>query len=83
MFRKFFIIIFVGSILLILPWGIISMMTSFLVYRDVDHIPPREVGLLLGTSPGSNGRINLFFATRIEAAKELYEKKKIKHILVS
>ena len=83
MLRKLITLIFIGSVFLILPWGIISMMTSFLVYRDVDHIPEREVGLLLGTSPGSNGRTNLFFSTRIEAAKELYEKKKIKHILVS
>lgn len=66
-----------------LPWGIISMMTSFLVYRDVDTIPEREVGLLLGTTPGSNGQVNLFFSTRIEATKELYEKEKIHHILVS
>lgn len=66
-----------------LPWGIISMTTSFLVYRDVDMTPEREVGLLLGTSPGVGGQTNLFFSTRIEATKELYEKGKIHHILVS
>ena len=38
--------------------------------------------MLLGTTPGVNGS-NLFFKTRIEAAKELYERGKIKHIIVS
>lgn len=80
--RRFLYILIIGSIVLMLPWGIISMMTSFLVYRDVDTIPEREVGLLLGTTPGVNSQ-NLFFTTRIEATKELYEKGKIHHILVS
>lgn len=81
--RKILYFFIFTSTLLILPWGIISMMTSFLVYRDTDNIPIREVGLLLGTSPWTNGQVNLFFSTRIEATKELYEKGKIHHVLVS
>jgi SanA protein len=64
------------------PWAIISLSVSDRVYRDIDTVPTREVGVLLGTSPGANGS-NLFFTTRIEAAKELYERGKIKQIIVS
>jgi SanA protein len=65
-----------------LPWAIISFSTESQVYRNVDDVPSREVGLLLGTTPGINSS-NLFFRTRIEATKELYERGKIQHILVS
>lgn len=58
-------------------------MVSGSVYRDVDKLPSYEVGLLLGTSPSVNGMNNIFFSTRIEAAKTLYERGKIQHILVS
>jgi len=62
---------------------IVSWSVSGDVYRDITALPEREVWLLLGTSPSSNGRINLFYTTRIEAAKMLYEQGKIHHILVS
>ena len=68
--------------LLITPWVIISVSVSDKVYRDIETIPTREVGVVLGTTPGIGGS-NLFFTTRIEAAKELYERKKISHIIVS
>ena len=80
--RKFILTICILGILLMLPWGIISLSTQNLVYRDVEDTPEREVGLLLGTTPGINSS-NLYFRTRIEAAKELFERGKIHHILVS
>ena len=66
-----------------MPWGIISWQTHDRVYRDIDTMWEYEVGLLLGTTPSVQWQENLFFTTRIEAAKELYERGKIKHILVS
>lgn len=66
-----------------LPWGIVSLSIQDKVYRDVDAIPEREVGLLLGTTPSIDGVNNVFYSTRIEAAKMLYERGKIHHILVS
>ncbi len=80
--RKFLQILLAFWIFLMLPWGIISLSTQNRVYREVESIPSREVGLLLGTTPGINSS-NLFFRTRIEATKELYERGKIRHILVS
>ena len=75
--------IFIVVCILALPWMIISWSTTSSIYRDVDTIPERSVGLLLGTSPSSQGMVNIFYATRIEAAKMLYEKGKIHHIIVS
>lgn len=54
------------------------------VYDDTRLLPENKVGLLLGTSPMlENGRNNLYFDYRIEAAAELYKSGKIKYILVS
>ncbi|MBC7498472.1 YdcF family protein [Candidatus Gracilibacteria bacterium] len=80
--RKLFLFILVSAMLLMTPWVIISVSESDRVYRDIETIPTREVGVVLGTTPGVGGS-NLFFTTRIEAAKELYERKKISHIIVS
>ena len=54
------------------------------VYSDVDEIPHREVGLLLGTNPkGRRGGVNMFYNYRIDAAVELYEAGKVDRILIS
>ncbi|MBX9809589.1 YdcF family protein [Candidatus Gracilibacteria bacterium] len=74
--------IFVLPSILVLPWVIISVSTHGKLYKSVETIPAYEVGVLLGTTPGVNSS-NLFFKTRIEATKELYERGKIKHIIVS
>ena len=81
--KKIFLFIFFAAFLLSLPWIIITGVTSGVIYRDVDAIPENFAGLLLGTTPSINGVNNVFFSTRIEAAKALYERRKIRHILVS
>lgn len=49
--------------------------------RSMDH---RAVGLLLGTSKYlTNGRINLYYQYRLEAAIQLFRAKKIDYLLVS
>lgn len=54
------------------------------VYNNVKDIPYREVGLLLGTSPTTiNGRTNIYYTYRIDAAVKLYKAKKISRILIS
>lgn len=62
----------------------ISVYGKNLVYNSVEKIPYNKVGLVLGTSRKlANGRKNLYFKHRIEAAVALYKAKKIKYILVS
>ena len=54
------------------------------VYSDVEEIPHREVGLLLGTNPkGRRGGVNTFYNHRIDAAVALYEAGKVDRILIS
>lgn len=54
------------------------------VHDATDTVPAREYGLLLGTSKTlRNGRPNLYFRYRIDAAVELYRAGKIRKILVS
>ena len=54
------------------------------VYSDVDEIPHRGVGLLLGTSPkGRRGGVNIFYNHRIDAAVELYEAGKVDRFIIS
>lgn len=54
------------------------------IFRSVDAVPVREVGLVLGTSKETKrGRPNLHFNQRIEAAVALYRAGKVHHLLVS
>lgn len=54
------------------------------IFRSVDAIPAREVGLVLGTSKETgHGRPNLHFNQRIAAAVALYRAGKVHHLLVS
>ena len=54
------------------------------VYDRADTIPPREDGLLLGTSERRrDGGDNPYFKYRIAAAAKLYHMGKVKHLLVS
>ncbi len=54
------------------------------VFDNANRIPSNEVGLVLGTSKYTvYGNQNPYFANRIHAAVELYNRKKIKHLIVS
>ena len=54
------------------------------VFNSVKNIPANKVGLVLGTVKYlRNGRVNLYYKFRLEAAIKLYNSKKIKYIVVS
>ena len=54
------------------------------VYSDVERIPHREVGVLLGTNPkGRRGGANMFYNHRIDAAVALYEAGKVDRFIIS
>ena len=53
-------------------------------YNAIENIPYNEVGLVLGTSKSlANGRVNLYFKYRMEAAARLFNAGKIDYNLVS
>lgn len=55
-----------------------------LLFDSVEAIPKNRVGLLLGCVPRlSDGRQNLYFVHRVEAAARLYHSHRIEYLLVS
>lgn len=63
---------------------IIKQATQKDIYQTIANTPQKKVALLLGTSRyTTRGTTNLFFKHRINAAAELYQQGKIKHIIVS
>jgi vancomycin permeability regulator SanA len=48
------------------------------IYDTIAAVPARPVGLVLGTEPGS-----VFMAERLNAAAQLYQAGKVRHLLVS
>ncbi|WP_248723609.1 vancomycin high temperature exclusion protein [Seonamhaeicola sp. ML3] len=62
----------------------ISIQAKNLIYDNVHSIPKNKVGLVLGAGKlTANGRINLYYLYRLEAAITLYKSGKIDYILVS
>ena len=54
------------------------------IYNDVNAVPAREVGLVLGTSRlARSGRPNQYFRARIEAAAALYRAGKVRKLILS
>lgn len=75
----------VGLLLLILiNYAAISLSTNQYIFSDINKTPNNKVGLVLGTSVQlRDGRINLYFKNRIDAASNLYFAEKIEYIVVS
>lgn len=83
-FSFFLIIISVFLIISIFIFFYISKYSKPFLFDNTNYIEENKVGLLLGTSPiTSAGERSLFFITRMEAAKNLLDNKKIEYILVS
>jgi SanA protein len=62
---------------------ILTQNSGRLFTREADT-PVRDIALVLGASPTlSDGRVNLHFASRIDAAASLYHAGKVRHLLVS
>ncbi|WP_282037368.1 SanA/YdcF family protein [Saccharicrinis aurantiacus] len=63
---------------------LVENVASSRVYNSTKEIPYNKVGLFLGTGKVlSNGRINLYYKYRIEAAVKLFQSGKVECILVS
>ena len=81
-----------GLLLILLGLGLltgfvdhwISRQTRTRLYSDLTQVPAKSVGLLLGTRPTlPDGRVNLYFQYRIDAALALYRAGKVQHLLLS
>jgi len=73
-----------GILFIIVSNSIVERKTKNSLFDNTEVIPKNKVGLLLGTGKHlRDGRINLFYKYRIEAAAKLFNSKKIDFILVS
>lgn len=54
------------------------------LFTNVDKLPPRDAGLVLGTAARlGTGDVNPFFKYRMDAAAKVYHAGKVRHLLVS
>ena len=85
--RYFFIVL---VLIMVVCGGVIGICnivvkrhTQGRIYADVNDIPYRKVGLVLGTVPVKNGRLNRYYQYRMDAAAELYFANKVSYLLLS
>lgn len=84
LWRLFWTALIVIALLTLLANRWVINSTDAYVYRNWALLPENDVGLVLGTSPYTgNGKPNPHFYGRIEAAVQLYQIGKIRHIIVS
>lgn len=77
-----FLIFSISSIFLINFW--ISWKTAAYIYSDIDKLPAKSVGLVLGTSKyARNGLTNYYYRYRIDGATQVFQHKKVNYLLLS
>lgn len=84
-FIKIGLIFFLFSLIAILGANkLVEKTAKGKIYNSTSEMPHNKIGLFLGTGKIlSNGRINLYYKYRINAAVELYDSGKIDFVLVS
>lgn len=83
-FKIGFIFFFISVISILGSDRIVEKSAEGNIYNSTKQIPYNKVGLLLGTGKILlNGRINLYYKNRIDAAIKLFNSGKISFILVS
>ncbi len=62
----------------------VSISSNKKIYKDINSLPDKDYGVLLGTSKYTkNGKINVFYKNRIDAAKDILINDKISRIIAS
>jgi SanA protein len=79
------VMVSLGLAALAIAWANIaaSWVARGRTFDNVDAVPQSEVGLVFGTSDRANGRENLYFKYRVEAAAMLWNAGKIRTLIVS
>ncbi|ASW73753.1 SanA protein [Chryseobacterium piperi] len=74
----------IGILLICFGNAWVFALTNGRTYTKISKIPPREVALVLGTSPKMrSGQSNPYFTKRMDATALLYHHGKIRQIIVS
>lgn len=83
-FKLFFVSVEIVFLLICLSNAWVFGLTNGRTYNKISKIPPREIALVLGTSPRMrSGLSNPYFTKRMDATALLYHHGKIKKIIVS
>ncbi|SHK08654.1 SanA/YdcF family protein [Chryseobacterium polytrichastri] len=83
-FNLTFISVEIVVLLICLANAWVFALTGGRTYTKISKIPPREIALVLGTSPKMrSGMANPYFTKRMDATALLYHHGKIKQIIVS
>lgn len=83
-FEFLFEILIIAGICILIIYLLVSLYSKKYIYNSIEEIPYNDVALVLGTSKYLyDGRVNMYFKFRMDAAYELYKNRKIKFILVS
>lgn len=62
----------------------VAMAASDSVYEVLNELPERKAGIVLGCSPlMSDGRTNVYFTARMDAAAEVWEAGKVEFLILS
>jgi SanA protein len=78
------VLVIAGILLSLLCNSVIAWSARDKTFTDIEALPHRKVGIVLGTSPYTReGRGNPYFANRMAAAARLYHAGKIDFILAS
>ena len=84
MFKFLIVLSFTGILFVLLCNVWVVMSTRSQSYFTIKSLPTTEVGLVLGTSKNtSEGKENLFFKYRMEAAARLFNEGKVKYLILS
>ncbi|PIE46268.1 MAG: hypothetical protein CSA44_00530 [Gammaproteobacteria bacterium] len=71
-------------IIVVLCYFAINWSTRSAIYSDINKVPHRHVGLVLGTNKYlQRGGINQFYQSRIDTAARLYHAGKVDYLIVS
>lgn len=86
--KKLFKVLFYSALAIILTCSVchitIAKSTKAQLHDSVKTIPKTKVGIVLGTSRLlRNGTKNLYFSYRIQAAKKLFDAKKVSYLILS
>ena len=78
------VLVLVGFTVVTLCYHNVSRKTAERLFEQVESLPARRVAVVFGTNPkAANGRDNVYFRNRIQAANELYRAGKATFFLVS
>lgn len=87
LFRRILILLILPPLVVLGVHQFVALYSANRLYTNTDALPQNEAALVLGTSKyiRVNGKLqnNLYYRNRLNAAKTLYEKHKVKKIIVS